>query len=63
MSENLTFCPLCNSSSEFQEIESTYVYGDNSGKVIMRCIDCDFYYLTPCQTQEELNYFYENLKF
>ena len=60
MSKNLTFCPLCNSSSEFQEIESTYVYGDNSGKVIMRCIDCDFYYLTPCPTQEELNYFYEN---
>lgn len=55
---NIT-CPLCQKSQK-QFVESKTVYGGNINQNYICCKDCDFYYLTPKPTEEELSDFYVN---
>ena len=52
-------CPLCKNSGQ-QYLESDFVYGGKDSQNYIYCKHCDFYYLTPKPTEEELNTFYVN---
>jgi 2-polyprenyl-3-methyl-5-hydroxy-6-metoxy-1,4-benzoquinol methylase len=60
MNSSPSICPICDSPSNTQFIESDYVYGGRDDQSIVHCDNCDLYYLTPAPTQNELNFFYEN---
>lgn len=54
-----TICPLCLSKKN-QFVESNYVYSGKDTQKYIFCNNCDFYYLTPKPSKEELNEFYIN---
>lgn len=59
MSLNNSFCPLCHADASYLEVESDVVYGGKAGDKYYHCKKCDFYYLDPKPTEQELNLFYK----
>lgn len=51
-------CPLCGTDGDSQALESDAVYGGKETDRYYHCKSCDFYYLSPKPSEEELELFY-----